>query len=397
MTTPPTSQTNPLDPVFSGVPVIYPQIGMVTPTWNKWFVDLREKVNVINAAVAALSGGSLKPVIEVHAGSNVSVDNTDIQNPIVSATGGGGGGGFISAINTKTSTPYTLALSDAGTMIDMNVSGGVVAIPAASSVAFPAASSIQLGCRSSEIVVSISDASITVIDATSPGGSSGSFAGLINIATNLWYLWGAAIIKYVYRTLILSYSPVAYWTFDNVLTSLVGSFTWTFQSGTALTYVAPLITSGNAASMTSAYYSIPYNSAFTTFPFSLVFWVEFTTSSNLVIFECNGNTGFSVQVNSGYIQLGLGGASNPILTPVINDGKKHCIVISCTATQQYIYTDGVLSNSYTVTRSPSFGGAPLYLGSRAGTFLYSGILDELAYIPAALTASDAKKIYISGT
>lgn len=397
MTTPPTSQTNPLDPVFSGVPVVYPQIGMVNPTWNKWFVDLREKVNVINATVAALSGGTLKPVIKVHAGTNVTVDNTDIQNPIVSAIGGGGGVGFISAINTQASTPYTLALSDVGTMIDMNVSGGTVVIPAASSVAFPAASSIQLGCRSSEIVVLASDTSITVIDATSPGGSSGSFAGLINIATNLWYVWGTAIIKYVYRALILSYSPVAYWTFDSVLTSLVGSFTWTFQSGTALTYVAPLITSGNAASMTSAYYSIPYNSAFTTFPFSLVFWVEFTTSSNPVIFECNGNTGFSVQANSGYIQLNLGGINNPILTPVINNGKKHCIVISCTATQQYIYTDGVLSNSYTVTRSPSFGGAPLYIGSRAGAAPYSGILDELAYIPFALTANDAKKIYLSGT
>lgn len=282
-------------------------------------------------------------------------------------------------------------------MIDMNVSGGVVILPLHSSVAFPVASSIQLGCRTSEIVVTLSDVSITIIDATSSGGSSGSFAGLINIAADLWYLWGVALIKYVYRALILSYSPVAYWTFDNVLTSLVGSFTWTFQSGTALTYVAPLITSGNAASMISAYYSIPYNSAFTTFPFSLVFWVEFTTSSNLVVFECNGNAGFSVQVSSGWVQLNLGGISSPIRSPVINDGNKHCIVISCTMTQQYIYTDGVLSNSYTVTRSPSFGGAPLYLGSRAGTVPYSGILDELAYIPSALTANDAKKIYFSGT
>lgn len=67
MTTPPTSQTNPLDPVFSGVPVVYPQIGMVNPTWNKWFVDLREKVNTINSTLAAWSG--ITPVTGLAAGT----------------------------------------------------------------------------------------------------------------------------------------------------------------------------------------------------------------------------------------------------------------------------------------------------------------------------------------
>lgn len=61
MTAPPTIQTNPLDPVFSGVPVVIPQSGTVNPTWNKWFVDLREKVNVINQTLATLSGGSVDP------------------------------------------------------------------------------------------------------------------------------------------------------------------------------------------------------------------------------------------------------------------------------------------------------------------------------------------------
>lgn len=105
MTTSPTIQTNPLDPVFSGVPVVYPQTGMVNPTWNKWFVDLREKVNVINTTVAALSGGTLKPVIKVHAGTNVTVDNTDIQNPIVSASGGGSGASYGNRVDNP-NDPY---------------------------------------------------------------------------------------------------------------------------------------------------------------------------------------------------------------------------------------------------------------------------------------------------
>lgn len=100
MTTPPTSQTNPLDPVFSGVPVVFPQTGMVNPTWNKWFVDVRQKLNVINAETAT-------PVIKVHAGTNVTVDNTDPQNPIVSSSGGAlPSGGTAGQVLTKIdSTP----------------------------------------------------------------------------------------------------------------------------------------------------------------------------------------------------------------------------------------------------------------------------------------------------
>ena len=100
MTTPSTSQTNPLDPVFSGIPVVFPQTGMINPTWNKWFVDLRQKLNVINAETAT-------PVIEVHPGTNVTVDNTDPQNPIISSTGGAlPSGGTAGQVLTKIdSTP----------------------------------------------------------------------------------------------------------------------------------------------------------------------------------------------------------------------------------------------------------------------------------------------------
>lgn len=100
MTTPSTSQTNPLDPVFSGIPVVFPQTGMINPTWNKWFVDLRQKLNVINAETAT-------PVIKVHPGTNVTVDNTDPQNPIISSTGGAlPSGGTAGQVLTKVdSTP----------------------------------------------------------------------------------------------------------------------------------------------------------------------------------------------------------------------------------------------------------------------------------------------------
>lgn len=246
MTTPPTSQTNPLDPVFSGVPVVFPQTGMVNPTWNKWFVDLREKVNVINATVAALSGGTLKPVIEVHPGANVSVDNTDIQNPIVSATGGGGGGGFVSGIHTITSTSYTLTAADSNVLVDLNAAGSAtVTIPLNSSVAFAAATSIQLGSRSSSLIVTPASSSVSVITANVPSGSP-QFGGLINVAANLWYLWGN--ISYAppitaYQSVVLADSPIAYWPLNDTSGASAVDIS---GNGNPLTYInSPTL--GNAA------------------------------------------------------------------------------------------------------------------------------------------------------
>lgn len=246
MTTPPTSQTNPLDPVFSGVPVAYPQTGLINPTWNKWFVDLREKVNVINATVAALSGGTLKPVLEVHAGTNVDVDNTDIQNPVVSATGGGGGGGFVSGIHTVTSTSYTLTAADSNVLVDFNVTGtATVIIPPNSSVPFTVTTSIQLGTRSGGLVVTPASSGISVITANVSGGSP-QFGGLINVAADLWYLWGN--VQYspsvtAYQAVVLADSPVAFWPLNDTSGTLAADI-----SGNAnpLTYInSPTL--GNAA------------------------------------------------------------------------------------------------------------------------------------------------------
>lgn len=53
-------------------------------------------------ATSAQGAKADSAVQSIVAGTNVTVDNTDPQNPIVSASGGGGGGGAVDSVNTQT-------------------------------------------------------------------------------------------------------------------------------------------------------------------------------------------------------------------------------------------------------------------------------------------------------
>ena len=61
------------------------------------------------AGPAGPSGG----ITEIVAGTNVTVDNTDPQRPVVSAAGGGGGGGAVDSVNGQTGT-VVLGAADIG-------------------------------------------------------------------------------------------------------------------------------------------------------------------------------------------------------------------------------------------------------------------------------------------
>jgi hypothetical protein len=71
-------------------------------------------------------------IISVVAGTNVTVDNTDPANPIVSATGGGGGGGAVDSVNGATGV-VVLDAADVGARPDTWVpaAGDVTGLTAA--------------------------------------------------------------------------------------------------------------------------------------------------------------------------------------------------------------------------------------------------------------------------
>lgn len=134
-------------------------------------------------------------------------------------------------------------------------------------------------------------------------------------------------------------------------------------------------------------------------PFSVAAWVKYTTTSNTVIFEKNGNSGFSVQVDnttSGKLTCWVGGVNNGVsTTSAWNDGKWHFVVFAMGAAADAVYVDGRADTTTAGSvLSPSYGAStPVYFGSRAGVAPWAGSLGGVRLATGAVTDSDAACLY----
>ena len=132
----------------------------------------------------------------VVAGTNVTVDNTDPKNPIVSSTGGGGGGSLANVIDA-TAGDYTLVPDSDNpvTVITMNADTGALTIPSGS---FTVGSIYTVTNESlSDDMDIVVDLGVTVGNVTassqislSDEDSGTSFASFVNIGTNSWIVYG---------------------------------------------------------------------------------------------------------------------------------------------------------------------------------------------------------------
>lgn len=139
--------------------------------------------------------------------------------------------------------------------------------------------------------------------------------------------------------------------------------------------------------------------------FSIVLWVQWSHSNNLVVCERNQNAGYSIQTrtdgrvgvtstNSGTPQLFLQSALP------INNGLPHCCVLSfgTTPANCKLYVDGVDATSVVfATITPTYGATTVWdIGSRAGTLAMNGRLDGVMFVPSLLTLAQAKALSDSG-
>jgi hypothetical protein len=81
----------------------------VTPTIQQVTINTVDNITVIN--VNTQSGGGIQTIV---AGTNVTVDNTDPLNPIISATGGGGGVPTLDQVLTEGNTSDKSIILDEG-------------------------------------------------------------------------------------------------------------------------------------------------------------------------------------------------------------------------------------------------------------------------------------------
>lgn len=200
MTTPPTIQINPLDPVFSGVPVTFPQTGTINPTWDKWFVDLREKVNVINATLAAWSGITPGSVTAGTYGDTthypiVTVNAFGVVTGISQQSTSGGGGNPIH-INTVTSN-YTVAASDIPAassyrgMVVTNVgTTNLVTIDTFANTSIPVGADLLVGQIGAGATTIEAATGVTLIGPSIAGGGVNSIGRAVQILQDTWLISG---------------------------------------------------------------------------------------------------------------------------------------------------------------------------------------------------------------
>jgi hypothetical protein len=101
--------------------------------------------------------------------------------------------GMRRAINLQTGTTYTLALADAGQVIDLdNAASITVTVPANATIAFPIGSWIDLVQHGAGQVTISPAATVTIISAGAALKTRVQYSGitLIKRATNEWYLIG---------------------------------------------------------------------------------------------------------------------------------------------------------------------------------------------------------------
>ncbi len=132
------------------------------------------------------------------------------------------------------------------------------------------------------------------------------------------------------------------------------------------------------------YVNVPHSPGLNlTLPFSISMWIKTTTASNVVVFEKNGNSGFSVQVvaTTALVSCWTGSGGNGVQTAAaVNNGNWRHLLISLVASGGSMWLDGVPSTQVMGSgcQTPSYGSStPLYMGSRGGSFGIAGSLDDI--------------------
>lgn len=424
MTAPPTIQTNPLDPVFSGVPVVISQGNLVNPTWNKWFVDLREKVNVINSTLAAWSG--ITPVTGLTPGTYgdtthypiVTVNEFGLVTDITEQSVGGGGAPMtVTAISAVSYTiPLTAApstSSNRGWIAQSYGSANTVEVDINANVAFPVGTDIfisQEGTGATTI-----KALKGVIFTGQPITGAGQYAvgRITQLALNNWRVTGnlAYQVFVDYASTILADTPTAYWhlgepsgtsAVDSSGNGYTGTYSGTYTQG------QPSILPngyGNSLLLAGAGYVVTPSTpglAGISAPVSLEAWLYLTSipGGNAVVIGIS-YIGPQLAISSttaGKLTFGYSGQVNGTESSgaVTANTKTHVVATVSSSGAITYYINGVSAGTGTVAVYTGSGVGNIGRYMHLGNFYLSGSVQEVAVYNYALTPSQVLSHYNAG-
>lgn len=135
-------------------------------------------------------------------------------------------------------------------------------------------------------------------------------------------------------------------------------------------------------------------------PFTITVWLKYASQGNIVVLEKNGNSGFSFQLGANVTDALTVWVGAPNKGPQSNstwaDSKWHFFAMICGASPK-VYVDGIDdTGSVAAADPPSYAGAPVYFGSRAGSFPYTGAMADVRFWPRQLAVDEIRSLYYQG-
>ena len=146
------------------------------------------------------------PLQSVQAGANITVDNTDPQNPVIASTGGGGGGGTVTSVDVVAAAGSGLVTSggpivDSGE-IEVDFDSGYSALTDAQAGLI--ASALQSVVAGGNITIDNTDPNNPIISSSGGGGGGGSVLSVALAAPTGFSVSGSPVTTT--GTLTLSYT-----------------------------------------------------------------------------------------------------------------------------------------------------------------------------------------------
>jgi hypothetical protein len=388
VTTPPTIQTNPLDPVFSGVPVVISQGNFVNPTWNKWFVDLREKVNVINSTLAAWSG--ITPVTGLTPGTYgdathypiVTVNGFGLVTGITKQSVSGGGGAMhisnVSGDYTITSSDIPSTSSYVGMVIATSASANSITIDLKANTNIPVGAVLYVMQNGSGETKITGVTGTTVYGPSITGAGQYALGKAIQISADRWYISGG-----------LAYIPVGndpYWAYvvslchfsgtngSTTITDQVSGVTWTAGTGTSISTAQYLVPPSSLLCGTGGAHTSGSIAAIGTQDFTFECFAYTSTSTSPQTLHKIGSSAPNFIINAGNIQFSNGSTwsiSSGVSIPL--NSWVH-LAVSRTSGVMKMFIGGVQCFSGTVATSYSSG--QLYIGADTASNYLRGYMAE---------------------
>jgi Concanavalin A-like lectin/glucanases superfamily len=133
-------------------------------------------------------------------------------------------------------------------------------------------------------------------------------------------------------------------------------------------------------------------------PFSVSMRIKSETTSNVILVEKDDNNGFSCQVDTGgIVKVNVGGATQTQNSENLkNKGWKE-LVYTFSTTGSKLYIDSILVSSTSNSTAPSYSTAPLYIGSRNGSFLFQGCIGDVRIHNKELSIDEVNDMYFNNS